>query len=73
MITLFSSTSYTTEDYRYITAVLDSGLTETLCAGETECQSCAHKAACADITRFYRYVCNKALTCADRRGKRQAD
>lgn len=33
MITLFSSTSYTTEDYRYITAVLDSGLTETLCAG----------------------------------------
>ena len=73
MITLFSSKSYTDEDYRYITAVLDSGLTEIFCGGETECQSCSHKSACADIARLYRYVCNKVLTGADHRGKRQAD
>ena len=73
MITLFSSTSYTAEDYKWLADVLNAGMIYSPCTKAPECQSCEHKKACADIMRFYRFVSNKAEYGVDRRGKRQAD
>ena len=73
MITLFSSTSYTAADYKWLRSVLQSGLTHCTCSEEPDCPSCYHKNACGDLARFYAFVSNKVDSYAERRGKRQAD
>lgn len=73
MITLHSANSYTAADYKWLADVLNAEVIYCSCNEATDCQSCAHKIACADMLRFYRFVSNKAESGADRRGKRQAD
>lgn len=73
MITLFSSTSYTAADYKWLRSVLQSGLTCCTCSESPDCHSCEHKNACGDLERFYAFVSNKADSGSDRHGKRQAD
>lgn len=73
MITLFSSNSYTSADYKWLAAVLNTGMVYSSCSEAPDCPSCEHKNACGDMVRFYRFVSNKAESGVDRRGKRQAD
>lgn len=73
MITLFSSTSYTAEDYKWLRLVLQSGLDCCTCSEAPDCHSCEHKNACGDLERFLAFVSNKADSGAVRHGKRQAD
>lgn len=73
MITLFSSTSYTSADYKWLRGVLQTGLTHCTCSESPDCHSCEHKIACGDLERFYAFVSNKIDSGAERRGKRQAD
>ena len=73
MITLFSSTSYTAEDYKWLGLVLQSGLAYYHCSEAPNCHSCEHKIACGDLERFYAFVSNKVDSGADRIGKRQAE
>ena len=73
MITLFSSTSYTKEDYKWLRLMLQSGLTSCVCSEAPDCHTCEHKIACGDLERFYAFVSNKADSGVDRSGKRQAD
>lgn len=73
MITLFSSTSYTREDYKWLMRVLQTGLSLNYCDEDKQCQNCERKQACGDLARFYHFVSNKVDSGADRSGKRQAD
>ena len=73
MITLFSSTSYTAADYKWLRLVLQSGLAYYPCGEEPNCHSCEHKNARGDLERFYAFVYNKVDCGADRSGKRQAE
>ena len=73
MITLFSSNSYTPADYKWLAAVLNTGMIYSSCSEVQDCSSCEHKNACGDMVRFYRFVSNKSESGVDRRGKRQAD
>lgn len=73
MITLFSSNRYTPADYKWLAAVLNTGLIYSTCSEAPDCSSCEHKNACSDIVRFYRFVSNKSESGVNRRGKRQAD
>lgn len=73
MITLFSSNNYTTADYKWLAGVLNAGMSYCSCAVASDCKSCEHKNACADMSRFCRFVSSKADSGAARRGKRQAD
>ena len=68
MITLFSSTSYTPSDYKWLRLVLKSGLTCYTCSKEPDCYSCEHKNACGDLARLYAFVSNKVDSGADRHG-----
>lgn len=72
MITLYSSTNYTAEDYRYLFEALERGMFLCEC-GASDCQACGHRVACSDLMRFYRFVGKRVESGADRRGKRQAD
>lgn len=73
MITLISSNSYTSADYKWLAAVINTGVVYSSCSEAPGCSSCEHKNACGDMVRFYRFVSNKAELGVDRRGKRQAD
>ena len=73
MITLFSSTSYTAADYKWLRLVLQSGLAYYPCGEAPNCHSCEHKSACGDLARFYHFVSNKVDSGACRSGKRQAE
>lgn len=73
MITLFSSNSYTPADYKWLAAVLNTGIINSTCSEAPDCSSCEHKTACGDMVRFYRFVSNKSESGAGHRGKRQAD
>lgn len=73
MITLFSSTSYTREDYKWLRHVLQTVLSLNYCDEDKQCQNCERKQACGDLARFYRFVSYKVDSGAERRGKRQAD
>lgn len=73
MITLFSSTSYTAADYKWLRLVLQSGLAYYPCSEAPNCHSCEHKNACGDLERFYAFVSDKVDYGADRSGKRQAE
>ena len=73
MITLFSSTSYTAADYKWLRLVLQSGLAHCTCSEASNCHSCEHRNACGDLERFYAFVSNKADSGVYRHGKRQAD
>ena len=72
MITLYSSTCYTQEDYRYLFEAIESGMILADC-GAPDCQSCGHRVACSDLMRFHRFVGKRVDSGADHRGKRQAD
>jgi hypothetical protein len=43
MITLFSSTSYTAADYKWLRVVLQTGLTHCTCSEIPDCDACEHK------------------------------
>lgn len=73
MITLFSSNSYTSADYKWLAAVLNTVMVYSSCSEAPDCSSCEHKNACGDMVRFYHFVSNKAESGVYRRGKRQAD
>lgn len=73
MITLFSSTSYTAADYKWLKSVLQTGLASRTCSETPDCNTCEHRNACGDLVRFYHFVSNKADSGAGRSGKRQAD
>lgn len=68
MITLFSSTSYTAADYKWLMAVLQTGLTHCTCSEIPDCVACEHRNACGDLARFYAFVSNKVDSGADRHG-----
>ena len=68
MITLFSSTSYTAADYKWLRLVLQSGLAYYPCSEAPNCHSCEHKIACGDLERFYAFVSDKVDYGADRQG-----
>ena len=73
MITLFSSKSYTREDYKWLMHFLQIGLSLSHCDEDKQCQNCERKQACGDLARFYHFVSNKVDSGAGRSGKRQAD
>lgn len=73
MITLFSSTSYTSADYEWLKWVLEFGLTSCVCSEAPDCHTCEHKIACGDLVRFYAFVSNKADSGVDRLDKSAYD
>ena len=55
MITLRAKKNYTPDDIRAIIEVIEIGIDNMKCA-ET-CDRCTHSTACADLWRFYNYLC----------------
>ena len=68
MITLFSSTSYTQADYKWLRFVLQTGLIRSTCIAIPDCNTCEHRNACVDLARFYAFVSNKVDSGAGRHG-----
>lgn len=55
MITLRAKKNYTPDDIRALIEVIESG-SECMACAET-CELCTHSTACADLSRFYNYLC----------------
>ena len=54
MITLRAKKNYTPDDIRALIGVIELGAEDMKCA-ET-CKRCTHRAACADLSKFYNYL-----------------
>lgn len=55
MITLRAKKNYTPDDIRALIEVIKIG-SENLACADT-CERCSHSTACADLCRFYNYLC----------------